>query len=93
MTYLFGCTGSWLWHLGSSVIIVAHGFLVVACGIKFPDQGSNLGSLHWDYEFLATGPPGKSPVTFLLALFELEVLYADRLCFIIYYSRGSFLSF
>ena len=52
--YLFGCTGSLrcagslvvacrifffqLWHTGS---------LGVACGIQFPDQGSNLGPLHW----------------------------------------------
>ena len=24
--------------------------LVQACGILFPDQGSNLGPLHWDME-------------------------------------------
>ena len=34
--------------------------LVVACGIQFPDQGSNLGSLHWEHGVLATRPPGKS---------------------------------
>ena len=33
--YLIGCVGSSLWHTGS---------LVVACGIKFLNQGSNLGS-------------------------------------------------
>ena len=33
---------------------------VVACGIEFPDQGSNLGPLHWECGILATGPPGKS---------------------------------
>ena len=30
---------SLLWHVGS---------LVVACGIQFPDQGSNLGPLLWE---------------------------------------------
>ena len=33
--------------------------LVVACGIQFPDQGSNLGPLHWEHRVLATGLPGK----------------------------------
>ena len=35
--------------------------LVRACGIQFPDQGSNSGLLHWEYRVLATGPPRKSP--------------------------------
>ena len=34
--------------------------LVVACGIYLPDQGSNLGPLHWEPIVLTTGPPGKS---------------------------------
>ena len=34
--------------------------LVVECGIYFPDQGSNLGPLHWEPAVLTTGPPGKS---------------------------------
>ena len=36
---------------------VPHGkpkVLVAAYGIKFPDQGSNLGPLHWEHEILAT---------------------------------------
>ena len=32
--------------------------LVVACGIQFPDQGSNPSTLHWECGILATGPPG-----------------------------------
>ena len=48
--YLFGCTESWLPHMGS---------LVVACGILFPDQVSNPGPLHWQCGVLA-GPPGTS---------------------------------
>ena len=34
--------------------------LVVTCGIKFPDQGSNLGSLHWELGILTTGLSEKS---------------------------------
>ena len=29
---------------------------VAACGIQFPDQGSNTSSLHWEHKVLATGP-------------------------------------
>ena len=32
--------------------------LAVDCGFQLPDQGSNLGPLHWEFEVLATGPPG-----------------------------------
>ena len=39
--------------------------LVAACGIWFPDQGSNLGPLHWEHGILATAPPGKSQLWFL----------------------------
>ena len=31
-----------------------------ACGNQFPDQGLNLGPLHWECVVLPTGPPGKS---------------------------------
>ena len=34
-------------------------FKIWACGIQFPDQGSNPGPLHWELGVLATGPPGK----------------------------------
>ena len=33
--------------------------LLAACGIYFPDQGSNLGPSRWEHGFLATRPPGK----------------------------------
>ena len=46
-----GCTRSSLQHAGSSV---------AACGIEFPDQGSNPGRLHWGCGGLATGSPEKS---------------------------------
>ena len=28
--------------------------------LQLPDQGSNLGLLHWELGVLVTGPPGKS---------------------------------
>ena len=49
--YLFGCSRSQLQNVGS---------LVEARGIQFPDQGLNLGPLHWEHRILATEPPGKS---------------------------------
>ena len=33
---------------------------VAACGIQFPDQGSNPGPLPWEHRALATGSTGKS---------------------------------
>ena len=53
-------------QLRSSVFLVAcrtfscSDLFVVACGIQFPDQGLNLGPLHWEHGVLATGPPGKT---------------------------------
>ena len=43
------------------VSVVACRILVAACGIYFPDQGSDLGPLRWKLGVLGTGPPGKSP--------------------------------
>ena len=57
--YLFGCTGSQLQHAGSLAAAFKH--LVAACGIQFPDEGSNPGPLHWKGRVSATGPPGKCP--------------------------------
>ena len=47
-----------LQHAGS--LVVACRLLAVACGIQFPDQGLNLGPLHWECGILATGQSGKS---------------------------------
>ena len=49
------------WVLG-----IACELLVAACGIYFPDQGLNLGSLPWELRVLATAPQRKSPVLFKL---------------------------
>ena len=40
-------------------------FGCMACGIQFPEQQLNLSSLHWEHRVLTTGPPGKSPHSFL----------------------------
>ena len=34
--------------------------LAVACKLKFPDQGLNLGPQHWELRVLVTGSPGKT---------------------------------
>ena len=41
-------------------LVSTYEFLVAACGIQFPDQEMNLGSLNWKHGVLATGLPGKS---------------------------------
>ena len=60
--FIFGSAGSQLRQAGSLVAACGIFFqLQHACGIQFPDQGSNLGPLHWEHGVLPTGPPGKSP--------------------------------
>ena len=43
--------------------LAAHKMFNLCCNMwaQSPDQGLNLGPLHWDCGVLATGPPGKSP--------------------------------
>ena len=53
--------------------------LVAACGIEFPDQGSNPGPLHWECKVLATGLPGKSPWAWLWAAWREAVKNVPRL--------------
>ena len=45
-----------MWDL----LVMAFKLLAVACGILFPDPGSNLGTLRWEQGVLGTGPP-KNP--------------------------------
>ena len=45
-------------HAGYLAAACEH--LVAACGIQFPDLGSNLGPMHREHGVLATGPPVKS---------------------------------
>ena len=63
--YLFGCAGSWLQHVES--LVVACILLFLACRIQVPKKVSNPSPLHWEYEVLATGPPGKSPHLYFLS--------------------------
>ena len=43
--------------------------LVLAWGIWFPGQESNLGPQLWELEVLASGPPGKSHKSLILKAF------------------------
>ena len=61
------------------------GSLVVTCRIYFPNQGSNLGPLHWGFRVLATGPPGKYLSALLVGWFPLFYLL-DHLFVLLYYS-------
>ena len=53
-------------YLFAQVLVASWGVFVAvcrvfaACGIYFPDQGSNSGPLYWKCRILATGTPGKS---------------------------------
>ena len=50
--------------------------LVVARGIQFPVQGSNLGPLHWEHRILVTGPTGKSPFAYFFFKSIFVLLFA-----------------
>ena len=39
---------------------------VTSIWLQFPDQGSNLGPLHWELRVSTNGPPGKTSLQFLL---------------------------
>ena len=58
---------SWLWHMGSSVFVVACGIFswdmrILSCSVwdlvSWP--GISPSPLHWELGVLTTGPPGKS---------------------------------
>ena len=56
LVFIYSCLFIWLhW-----ILAVAFRLLGVACGICFPEQGSNLCPLHWECRVLATKPPEKS---------------------------------
>ena len=48
--------------------VVASKLLFAACEDYFPDQGLNLGPLHWKGGVLAIGPPEKTltPLLFII---------------------------
>ena len=43
------------------IISYLFGCLVTACGVYFPNQGSNPGTLHWECGGPVTGLQGKGP--------------------------------
>lgn len=43
--------------------------LAVACGIEFPEEGSNPGPLLWEHRVLTIGPPGKCQEETLFVFF------------------------
>ena len=57
--YLFGCSGSWLQHSGS-LLQHTNSSLQHVGSSSPPDQGLNLGPLHWEQGIKATGPSEKS---------------------------------
>ena len=65
--FFFGCAGCQLWHLES--LVAAFELLAVACGIQFPNQGSNPCPLCWERTVPGTGPPGKSQCACLWCLY------------------------
>ena len=82
---------SQLHHVQSSIFVAAcrifHcGVQTLSCSmrIQFPDQGSNLGPLHWKGRVLATGLPGKSLE--LLLMVSCAPLKGKGLCFCLSYS-------
>ena len=56
--YLFGCVRSQLQHV--QIFSCDMELLFVACGIQFPDQGSNPNLLHGEHRVSTTAPPRKS---------------------------------
>ena len=65
-SYLFFKKGIYLAARGQLAgSLVQYLNTVEACRTRFPDQGLNLGPLHWEHGILASGPPGKSPKSYL----------------------------
>ena len=78
--YSFGCTRSSLRHVESFFFFFncnMWDILVVECGVQFPDQGLNLGPLHWVCGILATRPSRKFQVYFLQ---EEKALFLTGVC-------------
>ena len=55
-----------MWDICFDFLVSA---LVATCGIQFPEQELNLGSLPWECGVLATGPPEKSLVLICLMIY------------------------
>ena len=53
--YLFCCARSQLWHAEFSLwhlrsLVVVYKLFISECKSQFPDQGSNPGHLHWEFQ-------------------------------------------
>jgi len=74
---VFGCARSSLWHLGS--FTVACKLLVAACGIQFPEQGSNSTLCNGSVEFLSHWTTKQVPIYFFFLNFiyfiEVQLIY------------------
>ena len=46
------------------LLVVAYVVLLVACGIQFPDQEANPGTLNWEHAVLATGEGNGTPLQY-----------------------------
>ena len=84
--YVFGCARSSLWHLGS--FTVACKLLVAACGIQFPEQGSNSTLCTGSVEFLSHWTTKQVPIFFFfkkIYLFYWSII--DLQCEFLLYSN------
>ena len=74
---MFGCARSSLCHLGS--FTVACKLLVAACGIQFPEQGSNSTLCNGSVEFLSHWTTKQVPIYFFFLNFiyfiEVQLIY------------------
>ena len=59
------------------IFIWLRSVLVAACGISFPNEGSNPGSLYWEPGVLTSGSSEKSPVWLSLGKVLLTQLWTD----------------
>ena len=60
-------------------VCLLHQVLVAACGISFPDQGSNLGLLHWEHRVSAGAPPGESYISKMFQPSPVDLAMNSRL--------------
>ena len=58
----------YLWHANS--LVAPCDLLAVACGIYFPNQGLNLGPIHWELKVLSTGLPEVLQHLFFMKIFK-----------------------
>ena len=72
------------------LFIWLHRVLVVACGIQFPNQGSNPAPLYQEHRVLATGPQGNSQKWKIFKIYCIEIVLCRLFSEIYYYRALSF---